>query len=158
MAESSHQWLPLSGANKIHLDGAHLNQSYHISHYFQNKINDTPIPIYLCLSANPVARNFSLRGGHFRPIALRQRSEDSDDQTTMGKTRVGVLVRESLGGKKTGSQSADLSNLTEKYFVFCKKIKGLIASLQHHHNTMMAMDKTRTAVSGSYCTWIDMQL
>ena len=48
----------------------------------------------------------------------------------MGKTRVGVRLKEAVGGKKSHNRSEDLVQLTEKYNVFCKRLKALIASLK----------------------------
>jgi hypothetical protein len=64
----------------------------------------------------------------------------------MGKTRIGVVLRESVGGAKSNNQSADLMALTDKYHVFVKKLHILIHSLQQHHAVMMQIDKTRTQV------------
>jgi hypothetical protein len=66
--------------------------------------------------------------------------------TTMGKTRIGVVLRESVGGAKSNNQSADLMALTDRYHVFVKKLHILIHSLQQHHAVMMQIDKTRTQV------------
>jgi hypothetical protein len=64
----------------------------------------------------------------------------------MGKTRIGVVLRESVGGAKSNNQSADLVALTDRYHVFVKKLHILIHSLQQHHAVMMQIDKTRTQV------------
>jgi Holliday junction resolvase-like predicted endonuclease len=45
----------------------------------------------------------------------------------MGKTRVGVRLKEKVGGKKSYNKSEDLARLTEKYNVFCKRLEGLVA-------------------------------
>jgi hypothetical protein len=73
--------------------------------------------------------------------------------TTMAKTRIGVVFRESMGGVKSHNQSADLVALTERYHAFVKKLHVLIISLQQHHAVMIQIDKTRTQVrySGSIC-------
>jgi len=65
----------------------------------------------------------------------------------MGKTRVGVLFRESMGGNKSSNKSADLASLTSKYNGFCKKIRSLIESLKSHHNAMVKMEESRLNVS-----------
>lgn len=64
----------------------------------------------------------------------------------MGKTRIGVVLRESVGGAKSNNQSADLVALTERYHLFVKKLHILIQSLHQHHAVMMQIDKTRTQV------------
>lgn len=65
----------------------------------------------------------------------------------MGKTRVGVLFRESMGGNKSSNKSADLASLTSKYNGFCKKIRSLIQSLKAHHDAMVKMEESRSNVS-----------
>jgi hypothetical protein len=64
----------------------------------------------------------------------------------MGKTRIGVVLRESVGGGKSSNQSADLVALSERYNAFVKKLHALIVSLHQHHAVMIQIDKTRTAV------------
>jgi hypothetical protein len=64
----------------------------------------------------------------------------------MGKTRIGVVLRESVGGAKSSNQSADLVALADRYNVFVKKLHILIHSLQQHHAVMIQIDKTRTQV------------
>jgi hypothetical protein len=66
--------------------------------------------------------------------------------STMAKTRIGVVFRESVAGVKSHNQSADLVALTERYHAFVKKLHVLINSLQQHHAVMMQIDKTRTQV------------
>lgn len=63
----------------------------------------------------------------------------------MGKTRVGVLFRESVGGKSS-NKSADLVALMERYHGWCKKIKSLIEALAKHHQSMAQMEQSRVAV------------
>jgi len=65
----------------------------------------------------------------------------------MGKTRIGVVVRESLGGNKSSNRSVDLLNLSQKYRDWCKKMRGLVGALQAHHDTMLKMHASRAAVS-----------
>jgi len=65
----------------------------------------------------------------------------------MGKTRVGVLLRENVGGKKSSNASQDLASLTAKYHGFCKKIRALIESLKVHHEAMIKIEQSRSAVS-----------
>jgi hypothetical protein len=62
------------------------------------------------------------------------------------KTRMGVVLRESLGGNKSSSKSADLLALTERYTAWTKKIASLIESIQQHHAAMMQLEATRVAV------------
>lgn len=65
----------------------------------------------------------------------------------MGKTRVGVLLRESVGGNKSTNKSQDLAALTAKYHEFCKKIRALIDSLKAHHGAMQKIEESRSQVS-----------
>lgn len=65
----------------------------------------------------------------------------------MGKTRVGVLVRESLGGNKSTSRSADLVQLTQKYHAWAQKVRALVTVLEKHQAMMLHMDASRAAVS-----------
>lgn len=65
----------------------------------------------------------------------------------MGKTRVGVLLRESMGGNKSTNKSSDLTALTQRYHTFMKRLGGLIQALKSQHQCMVQMDQTRQAVS-----------
>ena len=65
----------------------------------------------------------------------------------MGKNRIGVVVRESLGGNKSSSRSADLSKLYQNYQVWCKNIATLLQALKAHQQSLLHIEKTRTAVS-----------
>lgn len=65
----------------------------------------------------------------------------------MGKTRVGVLIRETVGGSKSANRSADLVTLTQKYNGWTKKIRALIISLEKYHATIGQLRETRAAVS-----------
>ena len=62
------------------------------------------------------------------------------------KARMGVVLRESLGGNKSSSKSADLVNLTERYNAWTKKIHGLIDSLKQHHSAMLQLEESRMSV------------
>jgi hypothetical protein len=63
----------------------------------------------------------------------------------MGKTRVGVLLKEKVG-KSSSNQSADLISLAQKYQVWCKKIRGLVASLEKHYQAINHIHSTRAQV------------
>jgi hypothetical protein len=65
----------------------------------------------------------------------------------MGKTRVGVLFRESMGGNKSTNKSADLATLTQKYYDFCKQMRGLVTTLKKHHEAMQIIQQSRSDVS-----------
>lgn len=65
----------------------------------------------------------------------------------MGKTRVGVLLRETMGGNKSTNKSQDLAEYTKKYGVFCKKIRNLIEALKTHHQNLARIDASRQDVS-----------
>jgi len=74
-------------------------------------------------------------------------------EATMGKTRVGVLLRESVGGNKSSNKSQDLASLVAKYHEFCKKIRALIDSLKAHHGAMQKIEQSRSLVSPfMHCT------
>lgn len=62
----------------------------------------------------------------------------------MAKTRVGAILRESMGAS---GQSTDLAKLTKDYTLWCKKINHLIQSLKGHLNSLQQIDKTRGEVS-----------
>ena len=50
----------------------------------------------------------------------------------MGKNRIGVVIRESVGGNKSSSRSADLHKLYQNYQVWCKQIAQLLGALKGH--------------------------
>jgi hypothetical protein len=64
----------------------------------------------------------------------------------MVKTRVGVLLRESIGGNKSTNKSADLTALTQKYQEFVKRLNRLIQALKTQHECMVHMEASRQAV------------
>ena len=64
----------------------------------------------------------------------------------MGKTRVGVLLRESMGGNKSTNKSSDLVALTQRYHAFSKKIRSLVEALKAQHATMLKMEESRQQV------------
>ena len=64
----------------------------------------------------------------------------------MGKTRVGVLIRESMGGNKSSNKSSDLTALTTRYHAFTKKIRAMILALKEHHGNMQRVEKSRQEV------------
>ena len=65
----------------------------------------------------------------------------------MGKARMGVAVRDAFKGGKTGSRSADLQKLYQNYQVWCKQIAAMVQALRAHQQSMLHIEKTRTAVS-----------
>jgi cell division protein FtsB len=67
----------------------------------------------------------------------------------MAKTRVGVLFRESVGGKKSMNKSVDLQKYIAKYYEFCKQLAAMIAALKAHHQSMVKYEETQTQV----CNW-----
>jgi len=67
----------------------------------------------------------------------------------MGKTRVGVLLRENLGGSKSANRSADLISLSQKYAAWTKKLRALIVALEKYHQSIGIVKGTRAAVSVS---------
>jgi hypothetical protein len=66
----------------------------------------------------------------------------------MAKTRVGVILRETVGGKnKSNNRSVDLENLQKNQWpAFTKKIQGLIQALQQHHGNLKRLEQSRQAV------------
>lgn len=68
----------------------------------------------------------------------------------MGKSRVGVSVREALGGNKSSSRSADLQKLYQNYQVWCKQIVTLVQALKAHQASLLHIEKTRKAVSAFF--------
>ena len=73
-----------------------------------------------------------------------------------GKTRMGVVLRESLGGNKSSSKSADLLALTDLYTVWTKKMACLIDSIKQHHAAMMQLETTRVSVRSYILLYIFM--
>ena len=65
----------------------------------------------------------------------------------MAKSRIGVVVRESLGGNKSTSRSADLHKLYQNYQVWCKQIAALLEALKGHQQALLHIEKTRKGVS-----------
>jgi hypothetical protein len=72
-------------------------------------------------------------------------TQDSS-RTTMGKARVGIKLKEAVGGKKSLNKSADLEQNKERFNTFTKKLKGLIISLKAHYASMAQLSKTRLEV------------
>jgi hypothetical protein len=67
----------------------------------------------------------------------------------MAKTRVGVMLRESMG--TTGSnKNTDLAKLTADYNVWCKKIHHLIHALKSHLASLQQIEKSRSEVSVTF--------
>jgi hypothetical protein len=64
----------------------------------------------------------------------------------MGKARVGVRLKEAVGGKKSHNRSQDLVKLTEQYDVFCKRLRALIVALKAQYASMHQIAKTRLEV------------
>ena len=64
----------------------------------------------------------------------------------MVKSRVGVRLKEAVGGKKSHNRSQDLVALTERYNGFCKRLHALIDTLKKHYASMHQLNKTRLEV------------
>ena len=64
----------------------------------------------------------------------------------MVKARVGVRLKEAVGGKKSHNRNQDLVQLTERYNGFCKRLRALIQSLKGHYGSMHQLAKTRLEV------------
>lgn len=65
----------------------------------------------------------------------------------MVKTRVGVLLRETVGGNKSNNRSVDLENLQNNQWpAFKKRLQNLIHAIQQHHGSLKSMEQTRQEV------------
>ena len=64
----------------------------------------------------------------------------------MAKARVGLKLKEAVGGKKVRNQSEHLAQLTERFHVFSKRLRQLILSLKGHYASMHQLAKTRMEV------------
>ena len=64
----------------------------------------------------------------------------------MAKKRVGVLLRESMGGNKSTNKSSDLTALTQRYYDFTKRIRGMVDALKAQHACMIQMEESRLKV------------
>lgn len=66
----------------------------------------------------------------------------------MAKTRVGVLLRETVGGKnKSNNRSIDLENLQKNQWpAFKKRIQTLIQAIQQHHGNLKRLEESRQMV------------
>lgn len=64
----------------------------------------------------------------------------------MGKARVGVRLRESMGGNKSSNKSSDLTALTQRYRAFTKRIRALVVALKAQHESMLKMEASRQQV------------
>lgn len=65
----------------------------------------------------------------------------------MAKKRVGVLLRESIGGNKSTNKSQDLATLTQRYVEFTKKIRAIVDALKAQHASMIQMEASRLQVA-----------
>lgn len=64
------------------------------------------------------------------------------------KTRVGVLLKDAIGGKgKSTNVSTDVVSLTQRYYAMRKKLQGFIVALKKHHQQMVEMANSRVEVS-----------
>jgi hypothetical protein len=64
----------------------------------------------------------------------------------MAKKRVGVLLRESIGGKQSSNKSSDLAALTQRYIAFTKKMRAMVEALKAQHACMIQMEESRLKV------------
>lgn len=69
---------------------------------------------------------------------------------TMGKARVGVRLKDAVGGGKSNNRSADLDGLTQRFKVMKQRLTCLIAALRRHHSLMVEISKSRINVSRIY--------
>jgi hypothetical protein len=63
------------------------------------------------------------------------------------KARVGVRIKETVGGKKSLNRSADLDQLTQRYNALQEKQKNLILALKTQHASICQMAKSRLMVA-----------
>ena len=68
----------------------------------------------------------------------------------MAKARVGIKLKEAVGGKKSLNKSADLEQNKERFNTFSKKLKQLITTLKAHYASMAQLAKTRLEVRRDY--------
>ncbi len=66
--------------------------------------------------------------------------------SSSNKSRVGLRLKEAIGGSKSLNRSADLVALTERYQAFVKKVQSLIIALKNQHGSLVRLQKTRTEV------------
>jgi hypothetical protein len=64
----------------------------------------------------------------------------------MAKARVGIKLKEAVGGKKSLNKSADLEQNKERFSAFSKKLRALIIGLKAHYASMAQLAKTRLEV------------
>ena len=65
----------------------------------------------------------------------------------MVKTRVGVRLKDAVQrGKKSHNKSEDLARLTQRYDVFSKNLRALIAALKGNFASMQQLARTRQEV------------
>ncbi len=64
----------------------------------------------------------------------------------MAKARVGVRIKDAVGGKKSHNTNQDLVQLHVKYNVSIKRLKGLIVALKTHYQSMQGIAKSRFEV------------
>jgi hypothetical protein len=74
--------------------------------------------------------------------------------SNMAKTRVGVMLRETVGGKnKSNNRSVDLENLQKNQWpAFIKKIQTVIQALQQHHGNLKRLEQSRQMVGYYWMT------
>lgn len=62
------------------------------------------------------------------------------------KTRVGLIVKESIGVKKSTNKSADLQSLIDRFYIFKKKLSAFMNALKQHHLQMVQFANSRVEV------------
>lgn len=81
-----------------------------------------------------------------RQIRVRNDPLPSTTNASMAKKRVGVLLRESIGGNKSTNKSTDLAALTQRYVEFTKRIRAMVDALKAQHACMIQMEESRLKV------------
>ena len=74
-------------------------------------------------------------------------SQSVSQSISMGKTRVGVLLRDTVGSNKSSNNSMDLEKLTQRYYEHAEHMSTLLASLREHHESLQRMEASRVKVS-----------
>ena len=62
------------------------------------------------------------------------------------KARVGVRLKEAIGGAKSNNRSADLDGLVTKYNSLKQKLGSLQAAVKSHHGAMVQLHRARLQV------------
>jgi hypothetical protein len=67
----------------------------------------------------------------------------------MAKTRVGVLIREAMGGKKATAQEGDLVDQTQRFHELQAQVEAFVMALKEHQKAFMRVQDTHVLVAES---------